>query len=399
MAQLRYWVWLTALEGLRSVSIPRLMDRFGGPMEIYFAPYEAYDDVEGLTGAEKAQLRNKDLARTEEILEICQRENVRIMTIQDADYPERLRQIADPPPVLYVRGRLPFLDELPAIAVVGTRKASPYGIKTATRLGQEIAAAGGCVVTGLALGVDAAAARGALLENGTVVGVLGSAVNVNYPPANALLIDDVAAIGAVVSEFPPGYPIRGENFPRRNRIISGLSCGVCVVEAPRRSGALITANLALEQGRDLFAVPGNADSPNSVGPNELLKDCAKAVTCGMDILEEYTGLFPSAIDPTAQTFTPAPPAVPEAQENKSDVDKPRRISYIDVDKALAGFPEDQQRMLSCLKEGEAHVDDIIAATGFSPAKVLAGMTVLTIKGVVKALPGKRYRLEPEKLDR
>ena len=392
MAQIRYWIWLTALEGLRPIAVRYLFDHFGGPMEAYYAAEGAYEDVPGLTAKEKVLLKNKDLDRVEFILEACRRKNIRILTMQDASYPDRLRQIPDPPPVLYVRGELPFMDELPAVAVVGTRKASPYGIKMATKLGQEITACGGCVVTGLALGVDAAAARGALLADGPVVGVLGTAIDVDYPPQNAPLIADAASIGAVVSEFPPGYPTKPENFPQRNRIISGLSCGTCVVEAPVRSGALITANLALEQGRDLFAVPGNADSPNSAGPNALIRDCAKAVTCGMDILEEYIGLYSGRIHADAVVFTPVPAPETRTEEGKTKIDKPETISYIDLESRLEPFSEDQKALLRCLVKGDAHVDDIIAATGFTPAKVLAGLTMLSIRGAVKALPGKRFQL-------
>ncbi len=397
MAQLRYWIWLTALEGLRPISVKRLIDALGGPMEIYYAPYGAYDSVPDLTEKEKEILGRKDLARTESILETCQRKNIGIVTIQHAHYPDRLRQIADPPCVLYVRGKLPYLDELPTIGVVGTRKATPYGIKMAMRMGQQITACGGCVVTGLALGIDGASARGALMENGPCVGVLGTAIDVNYPAQNASLIDDVAAVGAVVSEFPPGYPTQGSNFPRRNRIISGLSCGVCVVEAPVRSGALITADFALEQGRDLFAVPGNADSPSSAGCNALLRDCARSVTSGMDILAEYEGLYPGAIRPDATVFVPAEkqPSVPET--TKTEIDKPTAIPYIDVESRLAAYSEDQQAMLRCLLGGETHIDEIISATGFSPAKVLSGMTLLVIRGAVRSHPGKRFSLNREKL--
>ena len=361
-------------------------------MEVYYAPYGGYDAVPGLTDKEKEILQNKDMGRTEAILETCQRKNISIMTVQDADYPDRLRQIADPPCVLYVRGKLPYMDELPVVGVVGTRKATPYGIKMAMRIGQEVTACGGCVVTGMALGVDGAAARGALMENGPVVGVLGTAIDVNYPAQNASLIDDAAAVGAVISEFPPGYPTQGANFPRRNRIISGLSCGVCVVEAPVRSGALITADLALEQGRDLFAVPGNADSPNSAGCNALLRDCARSVTSGMDILGEYVGLYPNAIRPDAQVFVPSEKRQDASAAEKTEIDKPPAIPYIDVESRLAEFAEDQQAMLRCLLKGEAHIDEIISATGFSPAKVLSGMTLLVIRGAVKSHPGKRFSL-------
>jgi DNA processing protein len=289
------------------------------------------------------------------------------------------------------------MDELPVIGVVGTRKATPYGIKMATRIGQEITAGGGCVITGMALGIDGAAARGALLENGPCIGVLGTAIDVNYPAANASLIDDAAAVGAVISEFPPGYPTRGANFPQRNRIISGLSCGVCVVEAPVRSGALITADLALEQGRDLFAVPGNADSPASAGCNALIRDCARAVSSGMDILSEYEGLYPWAIKTNAEVFTPPAKESKAPAAAKTDIDKPPEIPYIDVESRLAEYTEDQQAMLRCLVGGEAHIDEIISATGFSPAKVLSGMTLLVIRGAVRSHPGKRFSLNLQRL--
>ena len=392
MAQIRYWIWLTSLVGLRPLAMHAAIEHFGGPMEAYYAPAGGYDAIPELTPKDRALLENKDMSRTEEILEVCQRKNVHILTMQDAGYPERLRQIPDPPPVLYVRGSLPYLDELPAIAIVGTRKASAYGVKMALKLGREITACGGCVVTGMALGVDGAAARGAITADGPCVGVLGTAIDVDYPAANASLIRDVAVVGAIVSEYPPGYPTMPENFPRRNRIISGLCCGTCVVEAPKRSGALITADLSLEQGRDLFAVPGNADSETSAGANALLQDCAKAVTCGMDILCEYEGLFPGRIRAKAVEFAPAEPAKTDAPASKTVIDKPEGISYSDLESRLAPFSEDQKTLLRILAKGESHVDALIALSGFSAAKVLSAMTILTIKGAVRSLPGKRYEL-------
>ena len=224
------------------------------------------------------------------------------------------------------------------------------------------------------------------------MGVLGSAIDVDYPAANAGLIADVAATGAVISEFPPGYPTMAENFPRRNRIISGLCCGSCIVEAPEKSGALITANLALEQGRDLFVVPGNADSPASAGSNALLRECGRAVSSGWDILSEYDGQYTGLKCVKAGAFSK-----PKAEEirpsaAKTVIDKPPAISYSDLESRIAAFPEEQQKLLRCLGRGESHVDALIAETGLSPARVLADMTVLTIRGAVRALPGKHYTL-------
>ena len=392
MSQLRYWVWLSSVDGVRPITLRRVAEHFGGPMETYFAPEERLAEIDGITPQERKLLRGRNLERTEHILATCQEKGIRILTLNDASYPERLRQIPDPPLVLYVRGNLPFLDELPAIAMVGTRKASTYGVLVATRFAQEITAYGGCIVTGMAYGVDGAAARGALLANGSCVGVLGTAIDVNYPAANAPLIDDVALTGAIISEFPPQYPTKPENFPRRNRIISALACGVCVVEAPMRSGALITADLALEQGRDVFAVPGNIDSPNSAGTNALIRDGAKAVTSSRDILSEYEGLFPGRIHYDTALYSPPKKAEEPSVSSKTDIDKPETIPYSDLESRLTEYSEDHRKLLRCIAQGEAHVDEMAAATGFPAAKVLACMTVLTIRGAVKPLPGKRYSL-------
>ena len=395
MAPIRYWVWLTTLAGVRSVAIRALLDRFGGPMEVYFADDSALDSVSMLTLGERDALRQKDLTRTERILTLCREKDIQIVTLQDAQYPSRLREISDPPPVLYVRGRLPFMDELPVIAVVGTRRASPYGMKTAFRIGSEIAACGGTLVTGMAYGIDGESARGALSVGGCCVGVLGTAIDVDYPASNAELIRKAAESGAIVSEFPPEFPTAPENFPRRNRIISGLSCGVCVVEAPARSGALITASLALDQGRDVFVVPGNADSPQSKGSNALLRDCAKAVTDGWEILSEYKGLYPKLSKRTATPEIHADELPDRPESTKSEIDKPHSIHYIDLESRLKDYTPAQQTLLRALTDGEKHMDDLIDKSGFSAAKVLAEMTVLTIRGAVRQLPGKRFVLNWE----
>jgi len=413
MSAVRYWVWLTSLRNMRAAALRMVLEHFGGPMEVYFADSTEYDAIPQLQPRERLALQQKSMEDTERILDTCSRKGIRILTRQDADYPQRLLQIADAPPVLYVRGKLPYVDEIPVIGLVGTRNASVYGIRMATRLGAELTTAGACIITGLAYGVDAAAARGALLAGGGCIGVLGSSIDVDYPASNAPLIADVAATGAVISEFPPGYPTLRENFPRRNRIISGLSSGVCVVEAPARSGALITADLALEQGRDLFAVPGNADNPGCAGTNSLIRDCAKAVMSAEDILVEYEKLFP-ALAIRAEAM-PEPIPIPEPTDipepvlavktvqnvkkppvtTKSAIDKATGIAYIDWDSRLASFSETQQKILRRLIPGAAHVDEIIADTNLPAALVLAELTILSIKGAVEAQLGKHYRLKLE----
>ena len=386
MAAIKYWVWLSALNGLGSRAAHAVVEYFGSPMEAYFAPYDSYRELPDVTERDAELLGDKDLSEAERILGECEEKNIRIMTAADADYPLRLSQIYDAPQVLYLRGKLPYLDECPAIAIVGTRKASPYGEKMASSLGYQVAKGGGVIVTGMALGNDAAAARGALMAQGKCVGVLGTAIDVDYPRQNASLIADVAATGCIMSEYPPGSGIM--NFPCRNRIISGLSSGVCVVEAPLKSGALITANDALEQGRDLFVVPGNADNPNCAGSNNLLREGAKVVMTGADILEEYSGLFAVRV---AEGEKKKPYETVKAPDVV--VDKKETAAYIDVESRLAGCSDSQKVLLRLLGEGEKQADELIAASGFGPAKVMAEMTILGIRGLVSAKPGKRFALK------
>ena len=404
MATQKYWVWLSALWGLSARGAKAAVDALGGALEVYFASKEAYDAVVGLSEKDKTLLADKSTAHANEIIARCREEGIRILTARDADYPQRLSQLYDAPQVLYVRGQLPPLDELPAIALVGTRKSSPYGEKVSADLGYGLAKAGVIVVTGMAKGNDAAAAKGALMAGGSVVGLLGTAIDVDYPAENAPLIRDVAAVGCILSEYPPG---RGKaNFPRRNRILSGLCNGVCVTEAPAKSGALITASYALEQGRDIFAVPGNVDSPNSAGCNELLREGARLVRSAEDIAEEYAGLYPLHSEEGKQER-------PYALQ-KSAVDKSETNAYIDGEKTPEPSPEsvleakspektaeelfggataDQQKILQLLLDGEKQADELIAATGFSAAKTMAELTLLSIRGLVLSRPGKRYVLK------
>ena len=286
MAVLKYWIWLAEKRGVRRQTKLALTQRFETPEELYYAETDEVLLTEGITREEAAALEDKDLRRAEEILEVCERQDYRILTIADAAYPRRLRNIFDPPILLYCRGRLPLMDEEAAIAVVGTRSYTPYGALCAGKLGGQLAAGGAVIVTGLAYGIDSLAARAALRNGGRVLGVLGCGLDVVYPRGCEELYEDVAAAGALITEYAPGtLPLSG-NFPVRNRILSGRSVAVLVVEAPERSGALITAGTALEQGREVFAVPGPIDAPGSVGCNRLLRDGAGLVSDGWDLLRE-----------------------------------------------------------------------------------------------------------------
>ena len=285
MSALKYWLWLTELPGLTNQTRLALLQHFPTPEDVYYAEAEEVLLTEGITREQAILLENKDCAAADRILADCQRLNVNILTLQDAGYPNRLRNIYDPPCLLYVRGRLPAFDDEAAVAVVGTRDCTPYGVSCAEKLGHGLAAGGAVVVSGLARGIDSAALRGALRAGGTVAAVLGNGTDVIYPPENQYLYEDVAAAGALVSEYPPGTPPDGRHFPVRNRIISALADAVIIIEAREKSGSLITADFALEQGKEVFALPGRANDPLSGGCNRLIQGGASLLLSPSDVLE------------------------------------------------------------------------------------------------------------------
>ena len=414
-----HWIWLAHRPGLNDRAKLELLQHFRDPEDIFFADDGAFDAI-GLSQEGKAALRDKNLASAEEILEACSREKLHILTCQDAAYPARLKNIADPPIILYYKGRLPDLDGSPVIGVVGTRKASAYGLTTAKRMGYQIARCGGIVVSGMAYGIDGMAMAGALTAGAPAVGVLGCGADIVYPPSNRGLFRDTEEYGCILSEFAPGTPPAKWTFPKRNRIISGLSCGVLVVEAPEKSGALITARLAAEQGRDVFAVPGNIDQPSFVGSNRLLRDGAIMVSSGWDVVSEYEALFPDKIPkadaPMHQTAYPdevkkaaaegekpllkvaQKPRLPRKSENlkkeldQKGIDKAPSAPYSDVGPILAKLSAEEQSIVTALSGGERLVDDVIAETGLSTGKLLSSLTMLELKGIIKRLPGKRIVL-------
>lgn len=290
-----HWIWLAHRPGVNDRMKAALLRHFQDPEDIFYADSGAFGHIDGLTAEAVESLQDKNLAPAEEILEACGRTKLHVLTFRDAAYPVRLRNIADPPVVLYYKGRLPELDALPVIGIVGTRKASAYGLTTAKRMGYQIGKCGGIVVSGMAYGIDGMAMAGALTAGQKTVGVLGCGADIVYPLSNKALFKDVEEYGCILSEFPPGYPPGKWTFPRRNRIISGLSNGVLVIEAPEKSGALITARMAAEQGRDVFVVPGNIDQPGFVGSNRLLRDGAIMVSSGWEVLSEYEGLYPDKL--------------------------------------------------------------------------------------------------------
>ena len=416
-----HWIWLAHRPGLTDRAKVALLQHFSDPEDIFFADSGAFDHIDGVTEEAKENLQDKNLIPAEEILDSCSRNRIHLLTCRDAAYPARLKNISDPPILLYYKGRLPDFDGSPVIGVVGTRKASAYGMTTAKRMGYQIGRCGGTVVSGMAYGIDGMAMSGALTAGQTVVGVLGCGADIVYPPSNRALFADVEKYGCILSEFPPGTPPVKWNFPKRNRIISGLSCGVLVVEAPEKSGSLITARQAADQGRDVFVVPGNIDMPSFVGSNRLLRDGAIAVSSGWDILSEYEALYPDKIrredGPVRQTAYPDEvlraaskeektlpkvaqnPRLPKKKGNlkeensKKVIDKEPPTAYSDLNNTLDKLSPDERAIVSALQTGERLVDDVIAETGMTTGKLLAALTMLELKGLIKRLPGKRISLK------
>lgn len=397
MATLKYWLWLSTRKGLRPEQAIRLLEHFGTPEAAYFADPGEYALLEGLPPVTGEALLDKDLAGVEAILADCDRLGVRILTIGDADYPDRLKNIFGPPAVLYVKGRLPAFDEELAVTVVGSRKPSEYGRRMAARLGLELARGGALVVSGIAQGLDTEALKGALKGGGGVVSVLGCGVDVHYPWQNRYLYEDVAAAGALISEYPPGTEPEGWHFPVRNRILSGLSLGAVAVECTLKSGTMSTVNQAMEQDRDIFAVPGNVDAPLSEGPNRLIQQGAKLVTCARDIFQEYVQRFPgkfrreSALTPEAEAARLAGAERTEPKKSAASPQKPIdtgvKQEYIDK----SGLADDQVSILTALGEQSLLAEDLIEDTGIPPKRVLSALTLLQIQGYVEERPGKRFQ--------
>ena len=400
-----HWIWLATRTHIGERLKVDLVRRFQDPEAIYFADPGSFHDISGLTAEGAAALADKNLQDAEKVLRDCRRKNLRILTWQDAAYPARLKNIPDPPLVLYYKGNLPDFDALPVIGVVGTRKASAYGMNVAGKMGYQISRCGGIVVSGMAAGIDAMATRGALTAGAAAVGVLGCGADVVYPASNRGLFEEMEQYGCLISEYLPGTPPAAYNFPRRNRIISGLSCGVLVVEAPEKSGALITAHAALDQGRDVFVVPGNIDVDTFVGSNRLLRDGAIAVSSGWDVMSEYEALYPDKIT----EFTAKPEKIQSQAAQNAPLFGNKQVSKHKEDKKVIdnGDPSpdsgledrtpsmlsDEQKILSALTGQPRPIDDVIAETGIPTAKMLATLTLLQVKGMVKQHPGKRISLK------
>ncbi|HWQ36429.1 MAG TPA: DNA-processing protein DprA [Blastocatellia bacterium] len=368
------WIALNMVRRIGPRTANLLLDSFGPPASVFAASRHDLisaglkpDTISELHSSGILDKANAEIERLDQI-------GARVVTIEDDDYPPLLREIYDPPIVLYVRGDLRVACERPCLAVVGSRRCSTYGINASQSLARALAEQGIVIVSGLARGIDAAAHRGALEVQGVTIGVIGTGLDVTYPKEHARLTEEIIASGTVITEFPLGTPPLAQNFPYRNRILSGLCFGVLIVEAAEHSGSLITARMAYEQGREVFAVPGNITSQTSFGPNYLIKDGAKLVQHWRDILEELPREWKERIC-----------VRPVAEERKS-ADTELQPAF----EAVA-LTETEQLVLDLLSpDVSSHIDQLLMASGLKSADLMNALLGLEMKDRIRQLPGKSF---------
>lgn len=355
MGDEKYWLGLKLVPEASS-HLSKLFPFFGSAKKIWQASAKELVEVRGLSlEIARKIVAARDKVNPEEELAKLREKQVRLITLKSAEYPLLLRQTYQPPPILFVRGK-PLSDYSYCLAIVGARKCSLYGRAVAEELAQELSGAGVTVASGLARGIDSVAHKGALRDKGSTVGVLGCGLDVVYPPENKRLYSEIAEFGSLVSEYPLGTLPLPFNFPSRNRIISGISLGVVVVEAKERSGTLITADFALEEGKEVMAIPGSVKSSLSKGTHRLLKQGAALVENAADVLE-VLGL--------------------EARVEGKD-------------KSFAELSSKEQQIIDIVSAAPLHIDEIARAAQLDLAEVLATLTSLEMNGLVKADAGKKY---------
>ena len=402
---LLYWIWFAELKNISLLQKHRLLEQAGDPETLYHSPADRWDVPEKI----KTALEDKNLTRAEKILADCREKGIGVLPVSDIAYPSRLRNTLDAPIVLYYKGILPDWDSVPFIGAVGTRKASVYGLQVARRLASQITCCGGRIISGGAAGADTAAMQGGLDAGGYVVGVLGCGVDVVYPRGNKKLFSAVVENGCLISEYPPGAEPLSWHFPARNRIISGISSGVLVVEAPEISGALITARYAMEQGRDVFVVPGNIDNASCAGSNQLLQEGATPVFSGWDTLEGYEFLYPGKLkkhkveqfyaNKMPETKVAETVSAPTQKSDKTETARKKPIdngpvsAYSVLNTECLALTGDEQAIMALLTDVPQEPADLMAKLTIPSGKVLSTLTMLSIKGLVQKHPGGRVSLK------
>lgn len=362
---LKEWIWFANLKGIATRKKAELLRLFNSPAEIYKADAIELAKTGVLNRDNITAVLSKEYRDTvDRTIEEIDKKNINVISLNSSTYPELLKNICDPPICLYVKGKL-YADEL-SIAVVGSRRASGYGITVAKKISGELAQSNICVISGMARGIDTAAHVGALSVKGRTIAVLGCGIDLVYPPENKKLMEQIIEYGAVISEYPPGVEPAPHHFPVRNRIVSGMSVGVLVVEAGEKSGSLITAQLALEQGRDVYALPGNVISINSKGTNKLIQDGAKLVTSVQDILDELHWY---------KNFNT------------------KNVHFENNSKINSSLNNDEKDVFELLSFESLYIDEIQKKLSINMPLLHSILLSLEMKGLIKRDPGGKYRIE------
>ena len=422
-----YWLWLSERCGIASKEFGRLMVRYDSPFDLYRLEEEELEQLDGISENLKRKLADKNLDFAYRTKYECSKMGVSLIPYWDSRYPDRLRKLEDPPVLLYVMGELPNMNDRLCVGMVGTRKISEYGRDSSYKISYELASAYAVVVSGMALGVDGVCAVGALAAGGSTVAVLGCGLSVVYPKEHAKLMRAIAKKGAVISEYPLGERPFGGNFPKRNRIISGLCQGVLIVEGAKGSGALITATKAGEQGRDVFALPGKINESNSEGPNDLIRNGAMAVVSSEDILRHYDFLYHDRINyrglneakremyplalalseygvadfHTRRTANKAPVSYQKTEketeqpvlQTETAVCEPTKTEVVPTDEKnqiLDTLNPVWVKVLESMPIGRPVTADMLAVDGIPMADVVVAMTILEVNGLCESLPGGMY---------
>ncbi len=399
MTDKKYWIWLAHCLGA-GARFKEILGYFGSIENLYNSNIIELKMSPVLTSKQVDKISKYDISVAESVINECEKHNWQIISYDDADYPERLKEIVNPPMVIYVDGVLPSIDDYAVISIVGTRKASSYAIKCADVMAKGISMCGCLVVSGGALGVDSAAHRGALSVGAKTVAVLGNGFGNDYLKINKDLRDQIKQNGALITEYPPNSPATKQTFPMRNRIISGLSLGVLVVEAGVKSGSLITAKYAAEQGKDIYAVPASIFDYNFYGSNKLIDDGAIVATSPQIIVENYTERFKSVDVSKIKTVREL---LENGMDKSANVSKEPQLKFENIakdraenvkrQKSIIELDGDEKIIYNSLNRNFLSVDEIIRRSEISSSRVLVSLTMLEMKGLVLSASGKRYKLK------
>lgn len=411
-----YWLWLAEKCGSASKDFNKIIEKYDDPFDVYRLEADEIEQLGSIGKTLKARLCEKDLDRSFEILKYCKQNRVDIISYGDKRYPERLKMIECPPVVLYCKGYFPDFNSRLCVGVVGTRDMSEYGKESAYRISYDLASSSVITVSGMAKGIDGVAACASLAAGGETVAVLGSGIDVVYPKEHKKLMDEICRHGAVITEYPPKEKPYGYNFPKRNRIISGLCQGVLVIEGDAGSGSLITAELAINQGRQVFAVPGKISDVGAQGPNELIKGGAYSATSAKDILKYYEFLYGDAyesrrkakknisVDKALESFglsyavsgeeaEQKDIAAPQKEKSKekSKAEEVREQQVESEDKAtVESLDPITRKIFESLPHDRAVSADAVVGEGISASDAITALTMLELYGLVGSLPGGLY---------